>query len=74
MLFPPGDITQPPPKLLPVPYQVVAEAEPIVEKILIRAALSVTEGKRQEAAKLLGLGRNTLTKKLVSLGIENFND
>ena len=49
-------------------------SEPIVEKILIRAALSVTEGKRQEAAKLLGLGRNTLTKKLVSLGIENFND
>ena len=53
---------------------ILKEAEPIFEKILIKAALSVTEGKRQEAAKLLGLGRNTLTKKLVSLGIENFND
>ena len=31
MLFPPGDMAQPPPKLLPVPYQEVAEAEPIVE-------------------------------------------
>ena len=26
-----NDVAQPPPKLLPVPHQVVAEAEPIVE-------------------------------------------
>ena len=31
MLFPLGETAQPPPKLLPVPYQVVAETEPIVE-------------------------------------------
>ena len=53
---------------------ILKEAEPIFEKILIKAALSATEGKRQEAARLLGVGRNTLTKKLISLNIENFND
>ena len=35
-----------------------------VEKVLIMQALNVTKGRRQEAAKLLGLGRNTLTRKI----------
>jgi len=35
-----------------------------VEKVLILQALEVTKGRRQEAAKLLGLGRNTLTRKI----------
>jgi two-component system nitrogen regulation response regulator GlnG len=35
-----------------------------VEKILLDAVLARTGGKRQEAAKLLGWGRNTLTRKL----------
>ncbi|HEY1774491.1 MAG TPA: nitrogen regulation protein NR(I) [Gammaproteobacteria bacterium] len=35
-----------------------------VEWILLDAALARTGGKRQEAAKLLGWGRNTLTRKL----------
>jgi len=35
-----------------------------VEKVLIMQALEVTNGRRQEAAKLLGLGRNTLTRKI----------
>lgn len=35
-----------------------------VEKVLIMQALDVTKGRRQEAAKLLGLGRNTLTRKI----------
>jgi len=38
------------------------EAE--VERILLDAALARTGGKRQDAAKLLGWGRNTLTRKL----------
>ena len=29
--LPLGDVVQPPPKLFPVPYQLVADAEPIVE-------------------------------------------
>ncbi|HSN17850.1 MAG TPA: nitrogen regulation protein NR(I) [Gammaproteobacteria bacterium] len=39
-------------------------AEVEVERILLDAALARTGGKRQEAAKLLGWGRNTLTRKL----------
>jgi two-component system nitrogen regulation response regulator GlnG len=39
-------------------------AETEVERILLDAALARTGGKRQEAAKLLGWGRNTLTRKL----------
>jgi two-component system, NtrC family, nitrogen regulation response regulator GlnG len=35
-----------------------------VEHLLMEVALEKTAGKRQEAAKLLGWGRNTLTRKL----------
>lgn len=35
-----------------------------VEKVLIMQALEVTKGRRHDAAKLLGLGRNTLTRKI----------
>ena len=41
-----------------------------VERVLIRAALKRTQGHRQEAAKLLGWGRNTLTRKLKELGMD----
>jgi len=41
-------------------------AETEFERILLDAALAKTGGKRQEAAKLLGWGRNTLTRKLKS--------
>jgi len=44
----------------------LAGAEAEVERILLGAALDKTGGKRQEAAKLLGWGRNTLTRKLKS--------
>ncbi|HEX5460157.1 MAG TPA: nitrogen regulation protein NR(I) [Steroidobacteraceae bacterium] len=44
-------------------------ALPALERILIRAALRRTQGHRQEAAKLLGWGRNTLTRKLKELGM-----
>jgi len=37
--------------------------------VLIRAALKRTQGHRQEAARLLGWGRNTLTRKLRDLGM-----
>ena len=40
------------------------------EKILITKALQHTGGRRIEAATQLGLGRNTLTRKIQELGIE----
>ena len=47
------------------------EALPAFERTLIRVALGATRGHRQEAAKLLGWGRNTLTRKLKELGIDD---
>jgi len=40
---------------------------PLVEQLLIDFALDKTQGRRAEAAKLLGWGRNTLTRKLQEL-------
>jgi two-component system, NtrC family, nitrogen regulation response regulator GlnG len=45
-------------------------ALPEFEKTLIRIAMSQTKGHRQEAAKLLGWGRNTLTRKMKSLHLD----
>jgi len=42
-------------------------ATPKFERIMIEVALKHTGGKRQEAAKLLGWGRNTLTRKIKEL-------
>jgi two-component system nitrogen regulation response regulator GlnG len=41
------------------------------EKILITKALEHTVGRRIEAATQLGMGRNTLTRKIQELGIED---
>ena len=43
---------------------------PQVEKTLIATALSRTNGKKNDAAKLLGWGRNTLTRKIKELEID----
>jgi two-component system, NtrC family, nitrogen regulation response regulator GlnG len=40
------------------------------ESRLIQAALSVTRGRRIEAAVKLGIGRNTITRKIAELGLE----
>ena len=40
------------------------------ERTLIRHALLATAGRRIEAAQLLGIGRNTLTRKIRELGLE----
>lgn len=40
-----------------------------VERILIQAALAQTKGKKNDAAKILGWGRNTLTRKIKELEI-----
>lgn len=47
----------------------LVDAQPEFERVLIRAALKRTQGHRQDAAKLLGWGRNTLTRKLKELGM-----
>jgi two-component system nitrogen regulation response regulator GlnG len=47
------------------------EAVPAFEKTLIVAALKKARGKRLEAAKLLGWGRNTLTRKIKELGMDD---
>jgi two-component system nitrogen regulation response regulator GlnG len=50
------------------------DALPAFERTLIRVALKHTQGHRQEAAKLLGWGRNTLTRKLKELGMSDIDD
>jgi two-component system nitrogen regulation response regulator GlnG len=47
------------------------DAMPEFERTVIREALKATQGGRQEAARLLGWGRNTLTRKLKELGMED---
>jgi two-component system, NtrC family, nitrogen regulation response regulator GlnG len=46
---------------------VAKEAIDISEGLLITTALQFTHGRRQEAAKLLGYSRNTLTRKISEL-------
>jgi len=47
--------------------EILAYALPEFERILLEAALSHTNGHKQDAAKVLGWGRNTLTRKLKEL-------
>jgi two-component system nitrogen regulation response regulator GlnG len=46
-------------------------ATPAFERIMIETALKHTGGRRQDAARLLGWGRNTLTRKIKDLGIDD---
>lgn len=46
-------------------------AVPEFERVMIEAALQAAQGKRREAARLLGWGRNTLTRKIKELGLED---
>ncbi|MGB1263819.1 MAG: nitrogen regulation protein NR(I) [Cognaticolwellia sp.] len=46
---------------------IIAQALPEFEKVLLSSALKHTQGHKQEAAKRLGWGRNTLTRKLKEL-------
>lgn len=47
-------------------------AVPRFERILIESALRHTGGRRQEAAKLLGWGRNTLTRKIKEYAMDEY--
>ena len=46
-------------------------AQPEFERVLLQAALQAAKGRKQEAARLLGWGRNTLTRKLKELGLDD---
>jgi two-component system nitrogen regulation response regulator GlnG len=41
------------------------------EATLIRRALNATGGRRIDAAHLLGIGRNTITRKIQELGLDD---
>ena len=51
--------------------KLLEEAVPEFEKTLIKVALNRTRGRKKEAAELLGWGRNTLTRKMKELNINN---
>ncbi|MDX2350140.1 MAG: nitrogen regulation protein NR(I) [Porticoccus sp.] len=48
---------------------ILTMAVPTFERALIETALSHTNGRKRDAAELLGWGRNTLTRKLKELGM-----
>ena len=48
----------------------LTEVQPAFERILLETALKHTHGHKQEAAKRLGWGRNTLTRKLKELEMD----
>jgi two-component system nitrogen regulation response regulator GlnG len=50
---------------------ILEKLNPEFERILLQAALAHTGGRKQEAALKLGWGRNTLTRKLKELGLED---
>jgi two-component system nitrogen regulation response regulator GlnG len=49
---------------------ILSEVGPQFERVLLRTALVFTGGRKQEAARRLGWGRNTLTRKLRELEID----
>ena len=58
-------------------YQLAAGSQPLLEtalpefeRTLIRTAMAQARGHRQEAARLLGWGRNTLTRKIRELRLD----
>jgi two-component system nitrogen regulation response regulator GlnG len=53
---------------------IISQAQSDLERVLIDCAMNQTGGQRQKAAELLGLGRNTLTRKLQKIDSENNPD
>jgi len=70
--FPPGlrdAPTAPPPATPPRPAEPLRRAVERAEVETIRAALTATDGRRNEAAEILGISRKTLWEKIKSYGI-----
>ncbi len=51
---------------------ILSEAVPEFEKIMLEATLTFTGNHKQESARLLGWGRNTLTRKIKDLNLTKF--
>ena len=49
--------------------QILQEATPAFEKVMIEVALQHSQGRKRDAAELLGWGRNTLTRKIKDLAL-----
>ena len=49
---------------------ILSELGPDFERVLLRTALGFTGGRKQEAARWIGRGRNTLTRKLKELDVD----
>ena len=50
---------------------ILQQATPIFEKCMIEVALKHSGGRKRDASKLLGWGRNTLTRKIKELGLNS---
>jgi two-component system nitrogen regulation response regulator GlnG len=50
-------------------HHILQEATPAFEKVMIEVALQHSQGRKRDAAELLGWGRNTLTRKIKDLEI-----
>lgn len=53
---------------------ILKSATPMFETALIETALEHTQGRKRDAAELLGWGRNTLTRKLKDLGLADYSE
>ncbi|MCG2633459.1 MAG: nitrogen regulation protein NR(I) [Gammaproteobacteria bacterium] len=51
--------------------EIMDDIVPQFEQVMIDEALKYTGGRRQDAAKLLGWGRNTLTRKIKDLALDS---
>ena len=50
-------------------HHILQEATPAFERVMIEVALQHSQGRKRDAAELLGWGRNTLTRKIRDLEI-----
>ena len=57
--------------LASAPGDVFNQLQRVFEQTLIERALAATGGRRIDAAQLLGIGRNTITRKLQELGLQD---
>jgi len=57
--------------LATAPGEVYDKLNRAFERTLIERALESTGGRRIEAAQLLGIGRNTITRKIQELGLDS---
>ena len=51
--------------------EILNQAVPAFEKVVIHSALAFSKGRKKEAAEILGWGRNTLTRKLKELRLDS---